>query len=59
MKFNVGLALYTLLMALAAIGILAALITLCDGDYGKATFLSVASAIMFAVSAGLGGNEVE
>ncbi len=59
MKFNAGFALYTLLIALGAIGILAALITLCEGDYGRAAFLGVVSAIMFAVSAGFSGNEVE
>lgn len=58
MKFNTGFALFTLLIALGAIGILAALITLCEGDYGRAAFLGVASAIMLAISAGLGGNEV-
>ena len=58
MKFNARFALFMLLIALGAIGILAALITLRDGDYGRAAFLGVVSAIMFAVSAGLSGNEV-
>lgn len=58
MKFNAGFALYTLLIALGALGVLATLIAMFEGYYGGAAFLGVVSAIMFAVSAGLGGNEV-
>ena len=58
MKFNTGLALLTLLIALGAFGSLATLISFFEGDFGRAAFLGVVSAIMFAVSAGLGGNEV-
>lgn len=58
MKFNAGFALYTLLIAMGAIGSLFALVTLMKDDLVGAGLLAASSAIMFAVSAGLGGNEV-